>query len=60
MARVWLRQRLDRRIDTLEEVRAETRAWQNRRDNAQPGIDWQFTAEDARVKLNRAYPTLEM
>jgi len=24
------------------------------------GVNWQFTAEDARIKLNRLYPTLEM
>ena len=54
------RQCLDRRIDTLEEVRAETRAWQSRRDNAQSRVDWQFTCDDARVKLKRLYPTLEM
>ena len=54
------RQCLDRRIDSLEEVRAETRAWRSRRDNAQATIDWQFTSDDARVKLKRLYPTLEM
>jgi len=54
------RQCLDRRIDTLEEVRAETRAWQSRRNNAQSRVDWQFTCNDARVKLKRLYPTLEM
>ena len=54
------RQCLDRRIDTLEEVRAETRAWQGRRNNAQSRVDWQFTCDDARVKLKRLYPTVEM
>lgn len=53
------RQCLDRRIDTLKEVQAETKAWQNRRDNAQSGIDWQFTKDNARVKLKRLYPPLE-
>ena len=56
---VLLRQCLDRRIDTLEEVRVQTLAWGKRRDNAQSRIDWQFTAEDARIKLKRLYPTLE-
>jgi len=44
----------------LEEVRAETSAWQSRRNNAQSRVDWQFTCNDARVKLKRFYPTLEM
>ncbi len=56
---VLSRQCLDRRIDTVDEMRAETRAWQNRRDNAQARIDWQFTSDDARLKLKRLYPTLE-
>lgn len=56
---VLLRQCLNRRIDELEEVRAQTLAWNKRRDNANARIDWQFTTEDARIKLKRLYPTLE-
>ena len=55
---VLVRQCLDRRIDTLVEVQTETRAWQNRRDNSGSQIDWQFTDDDARIKLKRLYPTL--
>lgn len=55
---VLSRQCLDRRIDTLEEMRAESLAWAQRRDNAQARIDWHFTTDDARVKLRRLYPTL--
>lgn len=56
---VLSRQCLDRRIDTLEEMRAETRAWEKQRDHAQSRIDWQFTTDDARIKLKRLYPTLD-
>jgi hypothetical protein len=56
---VLLRQCLDRRIDTLAEVRVQTLAWGKQRNNAQSRIDWQFTTEDARIKLKRLYPTLE-
>jgi len=31
-------------------------AWQNDRNSRQKGVNWQFTAEDARIKLNRLYP----
>lgn len=55
---VLTRQCLGRRIDTIDEVRAETRAWQGRRDSARSRIDWQFTSDDARIKLKRLYPTL--
>jgi hypothetical protein len=57
---VLIRQCLDRRIDTLEEMRSETLAWGQRRDTAKSRIDWQFTNDDARIKLKRLYPTLEM
>jgi len=53
------RQCLDRRIDTLEETRSETKAWQTKRDNAESRINWQFTSDDARIKLGRLYPTLQ-
>jgi hypothetical protein len=56
---VLVRQCLDRRIDTLQEIRTETRAWQTRRDHAESRIDWQFTYNDARIKLKRLYPTLD-
>ena len=48
---------LDRRIDSIETVRSEVAAWQARRDNLQAKVNWQFTTEDARVKLKRLYPT---
>ncbi len=57
---VLVRQCLDRRIDTLEEIRTETQAWQSRRDNAGSCIDWQFTDRDARIKPKRLYPTLNV
>jgi len=56
---VLVRQCLDRRIDTLDKIRAETGAWQERRNRAESLIDWQFTTDDARVKLKRLYPTLQ-
>jgi hypothetical protein len=56
---VLVRQCLDRRIDTLQEIRTETGAWQTRRDHAESRIDWQFTDNDARIKLKRLYPTLD-
>jgi hypothetical protein len=56
---VLVKQCLDRRIDRLDEMRAEVQAWQKRRNNAHSRIDWQFTMGDARTKLKRLYPTLE-
>ena len=34
----------------------ETTAWQDKRNGKQARIDWQFTADDARIKLKHLYP----
>jgi len=52
-------QYLKRRIDNIEVVRREVVAWQNFRNNKDTKVNWQFTTEDARIKLARLYPTLE-
>ena len=56
---VLIGQCLSRRIDSIEEVRTEAAAWQLYRDNQKSKVNWQFTADDARVKLARLYPSLE-
>lgn len=50
---------LNRRIDDIEIVKTEILAWQEHRNNQDSKINWQFTAEDARIKLKRLYPTLD-
>ena len=50
---------LNRRIDNIEDVRSETSAWQEFRNNKNAKVNWQFTAKDARTKPKRLYPTLE-
>jgi len=57
---VLIKQCLDRRIDDIKEMRAEVDAWQSDRNNAHSRIDWQFTCKDARIKLKRLYPTLDV
>jgi hypothetical protein len=57
---VVARQCLDRRIPDLEALRREVRAWEEKRNAAVAKVDWQFTTADARVKLKRLYPTIEM
>jgi hypothetical protein len=48
---------LDRRIDTLEKLQGELRVWQRERNQNQKTVKWQFTTEDARIKLHRLYPS---
>jgi hypothetical protein len=55
-----IRQCLDRRIGSMEELRVEVAAWQERRDQIHAKVNWQFTAENARIKLKRLYPTFEV
>ena len=50
---------LNRRIDNIETVREQVRAWCEHRNNMQAKINWQFTTEDARIKLKSLYPKLE-
>ena len=49
---------LKRRMDNIEFVRKEVLAWQNYRNNKNSKVSWQFTTDDARIKLSRLYPTL--
>jgi hypothetical protein len=53
------RQCLSRRIDNMNDLRRETRAWETARDFAQTKADWQFTTGDARIKLKRLYPSVQ-
>ena len=48
-----------RRFATVAELRGETTAWQQHRNARQRGVDWQFTIDDARVKLKSVYPQLQ-
>lgn len=56
---VMIKQCLSRRIDNISEVTTEVAAWQSYRNNLNARVNWQFTAENARTKLKRLYPTLD-
>jgi len=45
-----------RRIDNIQDLNAELEKWHTDRNNRQKGVDWQFTNEEARVKLKHLYP----
>jgi len=47
---------LDRRIETIEQLTAETVAWEQQRNAANARIKWMFTTDKARAKMGRAYP----
>lgn len=52
------RQCLDRRIGEREVLESETQAWYTERNRLQKSVDWQFTTEDARVRLKNLYPQI--
>jgi transposase len=49
---------LNRRIDDIEKVKMEVKAWQKQRDKKGATVNWQFSLDDARIKLRRLYPSL--
>jgi DDE superfamily endonuclease len=51
------RQCLDRRISDLALLNTELTAWQEHVNADQRQVEWQFTTDDARIKLRRLYPT---
>jgi transposase len=57
---VLARQCLDRRIPDAEALGREVAAWERRRNDAAVKADWQFTTADARVRLKKLYPTIEL
>lgn len=55
---VLTRQCLNRRIDNIDTIKEEVKAWQNHRNNKEATINWQFTSKDSRRKLKRLYPVI--
>lgn len=56
---VLARQCLARRVADSQTLTHEVAAWTEQRNHAQVTIDWQFTTEDARIKLKRLYPVIK-
>jgi hypothetical protein len=56
---VLTRQCLNKRTPDIETMRNKAKAWEQRRNELQKGVDWQFKTEDARIRLERLYPQLQ-
>ena len=50
---------LGRRIPSVEDLNTILSAWHISRNSSQKGVDWQFTSDDARVKLKHLYPKIK-
>jgi hypothetical protein len=49
---------LNRHMPTLKLIKEEVGAWQTQRNNKNSKINWQFTTNDARLKLKKLYPSI--
>jgi len=56
--RILSTQCLNRRIPDMPALKNEIAEWQNQRNILNAKVDWQFSNENARIKLKRLYPTL--
>lgn len=54
------RQCLDRRIPDQKTLIERVAAWESARNSAQSTVNWRFTTADARIKLKRLYPTIDV
>ncbi len=57
---VLARQCLDRRIPDSPTLTREIALWERQRNTAQVAVNWQFTTTDARFKLRKLYPTIQL
>ena len=57
---VLSRQCLNRRIPNQETMKREIAAWEEKRNEQKATVNWRFTNQDARVKLERLYPQLDL
>ena len=54
---ILTRQGLTHRVASLDKLKTKVAAWIEQRNANVATVDWQFTAEDARIKLKRLYPS---
>lgn len=57
---VLTKQCLNRRMPDLDTLRSETAQWARQRNAKQKSVDWQFNTDQARIKLKRLYPKIEL
>ncbi len=56
---VFSRQCLNRRIPNLTTLTEEVDAWVKQRNSQDTWIDWRFTTQDAPIKLQKLYPSIQ-
>ena len=56
---VLSRQALAECMDNQDTLIQAIQAWEEARNAAHATVDWQFTTQDARIKLKRPYPSFK-
>jgi hypothetical protein len=56
---VFTRQCLDQRISQMDDLKTHATCWYSERNRCQKTVDWQFTTNDARIRLKRLYPQIQ-
>ena len=51
---------LDRRIPDATTLTPEVAAWEGHRNVSKCRVEWRFTTQDARIKLKRLYPSIQL
>jgi len=54
---VLTRRCLSAKFDSFDTVASAIAGWERHRNNFKAKVSWQFTTQDARIKLRRLYPT---
>ena len=49
---------LQRRLASIEILQTQISAWETERNSKEKTVDWQFTTENARIKLKSLYPNI--
>ena len=57
--RALSQQCLNRRLPKLADLRREVAAWNETRNESSVGVQWRFTAPDARIRLRHLYPQID-
>ncbi|MBE0448582.1 MAG: IS630 family transposase [Actinobacteria bacterium] len=50
---------LDQRFGDIDILKFQTSAWVSERNIISASVNWQFTTDDARIKLRRLYPSID-
>lgn len=56
---VFTRQCLNQRISQIDDLKTHGSHWYAERNRRQKSVDWQFTTNDARIRLKRLYPQIQ-